>query len=118
MALIADWKGRIPQPRVRDGHERVSTGWRPYEQHDDRGVRTDDPRLVSAAEAEGLLFVELASDLLPDERVLWVVDVSGPIDDERILFSALWGRLTRVISEGWQESRTVRVAPGIRVLRE
>jgi hypothetical protein len=73
---------------------------------------------VGATEVDGLLLVELASDLMPDERFLWLVDVSDPVDDTGILFSALWGRLARLIGDGWQESRTVQVTRGIRVLIE
>jgi hypothetical protein len=117
-ALVADWGGRAPQPRVRGSYEGVPDGWRPYGQQDTSGPRVEDPRLVGAAEADGLLLVELASDLLPDVRFLWLVDVSDPIDDAGLLFSALWGRLARLIGDGWQESRTVQVARGIRVLIE
>jgi hypothetical protein len=117
-ALMADWEGRAPQPRTRGSYEGVPDGWRPYEQQDPGGPRTEDPRLVGATEVDGLLLVELASDLLPDDRILWLVDVSDPIDDAGLLFSALWGRLARIISDGWQDSRTVLVARGIRVLIE
>jgi hypothetical protein len=117
-ALVTDWEGRAPQPRVRGSYEGTADGWRPYEEHDASGPRTEDPRLVGASEVDGLLIVELSSGVLPNERFLWLVDVSDPIDDDGLLFSALWGRLARVIADGWQETRTVQVAPGIRVLRE
>jgi hypothetical protein len=117
-ALVADWEGRAPQPRHRGSYEGVPDGWRPYEQQVLAGPRADDPRLVGAVDAEGLLIVELASAHAPGERFLWVVDVSDPVDDEGLLFSALWGRLSRIIGDGWQESRTVQVSRGIRVLVE
>ncbi|WP_307505588.1 hypothetical protein [Clavibacter sp. B3I6] len=117
-ALVADWEGRAPQPRHRGSYEGLPDGWRPYEQQALDGPRADDPRLVEVADAEGLLIVELASAHAPDERFLWVVDVSDPVDDEHLLFSALWGRLSRIIGDGWQETRTVQVSRGIRVLVE
>jgi hypothetical protein len=117
-ALVADWEGRAPQPRHRGSYEGVPDGWRPYEQQVLDGPRVDDPRLVGAVDAEGLLIVELASAHAPDERFLWMVDVSDPVDDEGLLLSALWGRLSRIIADGWQETRTVQVSPGIRVLVE
>ena len=117
-ALVADWEGRAPQPRHRGSYEGVPDGWRPYGQEVPEVARADDPRLVGAADAEGLLIVELASAHAPDERFLWLVDVSDPVDDEGLLLSALWGRLSRIIGDGWQETRTVQVSRGIRVLVE
>jgi hypothetical protein len=117
-ALVVDWEGRAPQPRHRGSYEGVADGWRPYAQEVLDGSRADDPRLVGAADAEGLLIVELASAHAPGERFLWVVDVADPIDDEHLLSSALWGRLSRIIGDRWQETRTVQVSRGIRVLVE
>jgi len=117
-ALVDDWEGRAPQPRHRGSYEGVPDGWRPYGQEVPEVARADDPRLVSAADADGLLIVELASAHAPDERFLWLVDVSEPVDDERLLLSALWGRLSRIIGDGWQETRSVQVSRGIRVLVE
>jgi len=113
-ALYADWQGHAPQVRVRQPASNTEAGWRAYSAPADQ---EEDPKLLCVSGADNVLTLLLLSSKNPGDRFAWLVEVPQDIPDERLFMSVLWGRLSRLISPGWQD-RAQLAGPGIYVIIE